>query len=1110
MSSVRYTQRVTAGFKTLLKILECGLICLLSLAIPAIQGANVQITSPAGGSTVVGAVTLAASAPGAATVDYWIAGHSIISNQLPTAPPYQFNFDTVSIWDGPVEVVAVSRDQYGNITGLSQPLKLIVQNGSTRAQLNSPDVTGTLSGLVTWRIQASDPRGIQAFVYSIDGKETPHPCLCGTPFTDEFQLDTRALSNGVHYFVAQIVPNNGPSGKQAYGSGQVVTQFTVNNGSIPLELKANIRQIYFQPGQGTGVQLSPAYLYTDGVQRAASGVSFSIDHSSVASVNASGFVTAGPQQGYATVTMSGAGLTASIYITNMTSHSGFPHFTRDGHIVYSYDAAKSLWVRTLFNTNTWPTVMNTPGFATAAHQAGINAVTSNFFMNPADNGIQDFQTWKVQDAGFIDAQLAALKSNQFSLIGTGDDFQRSPTEANFTLTSPWAGDAARYTMNQLMQSGLAVSIEMEDEVGGTTVPQTFQNVMSVLNTAPTRPPVTWQVAGLQGAAEFAAWEGNPAMSDYASMYWAYPGAFRPEFSWGYSLQETRSTLERSILGKLASIQIDRPRYMETHTEGNAYFKRVDGDFYHPGQDELAAPGFSLEQTTAQIMYAAAMGFAGVRTYAYDGASGVNDALWSYYRAHDPAGPFTEALEQTGSSPFSKYQEVKDRWNAMSNAFNLIQSLEPYLLSPQINAVDADADVITGARELSGGAGRILIAINLLDNVKTASVDLSSYRYANAASVTRHHLAGLLSTSETVPNDVSEVVTFAPGEAMVWVFTPSANTPPPVQVAAPPSVAITSPASNQKASGTMSLAATVSAGAGVSTVQFSLDGQNLGSTLTGAPYALSLDTAKLSNGSHTVSATASDALGRQASAPQVSFTIDNQMPTVVPAAPMDGLIADWTMNEGSGNFSADSSGNYRSLWFLEPAIWLPAPSCKLAKPCVQFNGTQSALAVVDLSATKTVTVAFWMNIPAYANNDGLAMEFSSHPYGFNSITTGFIVDPNSSQRGGGYFEAGLRGDAGYNDVIFNRPTAGTWHHYTFVFDKSAPANTQVIPYVDGAAVPYTKIANAANSNTFGFDALNVMARDGAALFGTGSLQDVRIYGRALKPAEVAGLALYGTR
>lgn len=988
--------------------LAAGFItCLFSpLALLYAGPATVRITAPAANATVSGALNVAASASGAATVDYWINGHSIVSGQILGSAPYSFTLDTTQLWDGPAQIVAVARDSGGNILAFSQPLNLTIKNGNAQMQLVAPDVSQTLSGTVTWQVQARDPRGIATLTYVIDGKQDLNAhYVSGAPasYTDNYSFDTTQLTNGVHYFAAQVVPVAYPSGQPSHASAQIITQFTVNNGSNPIELRSNFSNLYFDPARTAPVQLQPHILYSDGTDQPASGASFSTTDAAIANVSDSGLVSPGGNQGIAVITIAAGGLTASVRVTNIRSHAGFAQFTKDGHIVFNYDPARSLWVRTLFDTSA-QVVNDTPGLADALHQAGVNAITTNFYANPSDSGFTDIQTWLDQSAPRQAFWLSVAQDNGFSVVGTGDDIQRSPTEMNATLNLPWAADALRYTMQQLIDSGVVVSLEMEDEVGGAPVPQTFRSIMGILNSASGRPPVTWPVAGSQSPAAFAAWEGDPNVSDYGSMYWAYVRNPLPEFSWGNSLAETKVTLDQTVIGKLPSIQIDKPVYMEVLTYGNAYHKLVPGDTYHPGQDEIVQQGTQPEESTAEILYAAAMGFSGVRAYAYDGAYGQNDFLWAIERANTPAGAANPILLQSGASPFSPHQDVVDRWQAMSNAFNLIQNLEPYVLSPQINAVDLGADVTTGARELNGNAGHMLIAINMLDNAKTVTVDLTPYLYAGASSVTRYHVAGLLSTSETVSNDNSQTVTMAPGEAIVWVFTPASG------VAGPPQ-----PDSNDPS-----------------------------------------------------------------------------------------LVGYWKLNEGSGGFAYDSSGYGNTATLFYNPSWLSGSGC-LTAVCLNFNGINNyGAATLDLSSTSAVTVSFWMNWAQFADNDALALEFSSGAYGFNSSSTGFMIDPNSSDAGGGKFEVAIKGDQGYNQVLFARPAAGKWHHYAFVLDKSAPADNEITPYVDGAAVPYTKFTNSANSNNFGANTLYLMTRTGSALFGAGNIAEVRIYNRALGPSEISAL------
>src|SRR5262249_49070351 len=80
----------------------------------------------------------------------------------------------------------------------------------------------------------------------------------------------------------------------------------------------------------------------------------------------------------------------------------------------------------------------------------------------------------------------------------------------------------------------------------------------------------------------------------------------------------------------------------------------------------------------------------------------------------------------------------------------------------------------------------------------------------------------------------------------------------------PTVAITGPYANSQDAGTLTLSATANSGAGVSKVQFSIDGTNVGGAATAAPYPVTWDSTKVADGSHTITATVTDNNGNTAS------------------------------------------------------------------------------------------------------------------------------------------------------------------------------------------------------------------------------------------------------
>jgi hypothetical protein len=97
---------------------------------------------------------------------------------------------------------------------------------------------------------------------------------------------------------------------------------------------------------------------------------------------------------------------------------------------------------------------------------------------------------------------------------------------------------------------------------------------------------------------------------------------------------------------------------------------------------------------------------------------------------------------------------------------------------------------------------------------------------------------------------------------------------------PPTISITAPANGAIVSGTVTVAANASDNAGVTAVQFFLDGANLGLPIVTAPYSVSWDSTSTTNGAHTLTAQARDAAGNVGNAVAVSVTVTNTTSTAL--------------------------------------------------------------------------------------------------------------------------------------------------------------------------------------------------------------------------------------
>lgn len=105
----------------------------------------------------------------------------------------------------------------------------------------------------------------------------------------------------------------------------------------------------------------------------------------------------------------------------------------------------------------------------------------------------------------------------------------------------------------------------------------------------------------------------------------------------------------------------------------------------------------------------------------------------------------------------------------------------------------------------------------------------------------------------------------------------------------PTVSISAPTANATVQGTVAVSATAaSTGSSVAGVQFKVDGVNAGTEDTTAPYSLSWDTTKVSNGSHSLTAVVRSANGLSTTSSAVSVSVNNPTaPTVTITSPANG-------------------------------------------------------------------------------------------------------------------------------------------------------------------------------------------------------------------------------
>jgi hypothetical protein len=197
---------------------------------------------------------------------------------------------------------------------------------------------------------------------------------------------------------------------------------------------------------------------------------------------------------------------------------------------------------------------------------------------------------------------------------------------------------------------------------------------------------------------------------------------------------------------------------------------------------------------------------------------------------------------------------------------------------------------------------------------------------------------------------------------------------------PPTVTLTSPAAGA-VSGTVNITSTASSSVGIASVQYYLDGTMLGSPVTAGPsYTFSWDTTAATNGSHTLTAIATDTQNQKGTAsPGVTVNVSNavlNLPVVSITNPAAGNVS------GTVNIQASASAS--------------APATMAA---VQFSIDGQSLATVNGSGPFFSTNWDTTNLSNGSHTiTALATDSDSHTKS-TSVTVNvlnIVVSPNRAQ------------------------------------------------------------------------------------------------------------------
>ncbi|MDE3068519.1 MAG: right-handed parallel beta-helix repeat-containing protein [Verrucomicrobiota bacterium] len=222
---------------------------------------------------------------------------------------------------------------------------------------------------------------------------------------------------------------------------------------------------------------------------------------------------------------------------------------------------------------------------------------------------------------------------------------------------------------------------------------------------------------------------------------------------------------------------------------------------------------------------------------------------------------------------------------------------------------------------------------------------------------------------------------------------------------PPTVSMTAPGNGATVSGTaVGVSANASDNVGVASVQFKLDGANLGSALTATPYALTWDSTAVADGTHQLTAVATDTSGNQTAAAALTVNVSNVVSSL-------GLL---TFPSTSGAISAPFYVTNNDA-IVQPAYTGVSAG---GQAVYTFNISAAGSYVVSalVNAPGTDNNSFFVNVDAQPTDPTMIWDIP--------VTSGLVSETVSWRGNGGLDTNSPSGfDAQYSPIVFNL-TAGT--------------------------------------------------------------------------------------
>ncbi len=357
----------------------------------------------------------------------------------------------------------------------------------------------------------------------------------------------------------------------------------------------------------------------------------------------------------------------------------------------------------------------------------------------------------------------------------------------------------------------------------------------------------------------------------------------------------------------------------------------------------------------------------------------------------------------------------------------------------------------------------------------------------------------VSNTFTVPANIKTLTIYHHLNKVGWLQTDDFSLTA-VNQSQPPTVSITAPADSSTVNGTVSLSADASDNSGIANVQFRVDGNNIGSPVSSSPYTLSWDSKTVANGSHILSAVATN-LGGLTSTATENITVQNAVatpPSISISTPSnnssvsDNQMITSSVHDALGIASVQYKLDGNNLGdpvtampysFAWDTTVIPNGSHTLSAVVTNKSGLTATAANVTVNVQNAVTVPSsgdnLISNPSFdtADANGNPMNWSTGQWGTNDAVLSYTSNAHTGSKSATVSISNYtNGDAKWVSAPVN-VTAGKMYQYNDWYIGSVTTHV-VVAFIDGSGnYRYVALTDAPANTSWGQYSDNFMVPAG---------------------------------